>query len=160
MIPEIREMQTRTIIGRNLLLPLYSREVFALWKEFRTEQMKAGLIDVELYSIQEFAEWPPKTTIMHWSGIEKQDTVKYPEEWQECVLQGGAYAFALFKGDSEEFPAMLKDIIVSWIPTTDYEYDPSRLQFQVMPHDYKLDDPNAEEQVWIPVRTRGEDISN
>ena len=156
MIPEIREMQSRIIIGRNLLLPMYSHEVFALWKEFRTEQAKTRNVGVELFAVQQFAEWPPKTTIMHWAGIEKENDKEYPEPWQECELQAGTYAWVLFKGNREEFPAMLKAIIVEWIPTTEYEYDPSRRQFEIMPHDYALDSVNAQEEVWIPLRKRGE----
>jgi hypothetical protein len=42
-----------------------------LWKQFRTEQSAHNLMGVDLYAIQTYAEWPPKSTITHWAGIEK-----------------------------------------------------------------------------------------
>ena len=148
---EICSLPQRIIIGRFLQLPLQSHDVFTLWQQFRQEQVRKGILNVELFSIQEYAEWPPATNITHWAGIELQEEQSYPDEWKQCVLEKGEYACFEYGGTREEFPSILKHIIVEWLPSTNYHYDDSRKQFQIMKPDYSLSDSNATEMVCIPV---------
>ena len=83
MNPEIIEVPEKIIIGRHLTLPIDDHAIFPLWKQFRTEQSAHNLMGVDLYAIQTYAEWPPKSTITHWAGIEKIDGIQYPSDMDD-----------------------------------------------------------------------------
>jgi hypothetical protein len=42
-------------------------------------------------------------------------------------------------------------IFTEWLPSSPYKYDSSRAQFQLMPADYVMNDPNAKEYVFVPL---------
>ena len=151
MIPEIIEISEKIIVGRNLTLAIDDYNVFPLWKQFRNEQSSNSLMGVDLYAIQQYAEWPPKSAITHWAGMEKKDGVKYPEEWLIHRLSGGIYARFIHRGTQAEFPKTMAMIFTEWLPSSPYHYDSSRAQFQIMSADYVMNDPESEEFVFIPI---------
>lgn len=150
MNPEIVEIPEKIIIGRHLTLSIDNHAVFPLWKQFRTEQSAHNLMGVDLYAIQTYAEWPPKSTITHWAGIEKIDGIQYPEDWKECSI-GGKYACSIFQGTKSEFPLFVRELIVEWIPTSEYQLDMSRAHVQIMDQHYSVQDPHAQEYIMVPV---------
>ncbi len=151
MIPEIIEISEKIIVGRNLTLAIDDYNVFPLWKQFRNEQSSNSLMGVDLYAIQQYAEWPPKSAITHWAGMEKKDGVKYPEEWLIHRLSGGIYARFIHRGTQAEFPKTMAMIFTEWLPSSPYHYDSSREQFQIMSAHYVMNDPESEEFVFIPI---------
>jgi len=151
VIPEIIEIPEKFIIGRHLALSIDDYSVFPLWKQFRTEQAANNLMGVHLYAIQQYAEWPPKTTITHWAGIERKDGVDYPSEWLIHSLSSGKYGRFIHRGTQAEFPKTMAMIFTEWLPSSPYHYDSSRAQFQIMSADYVMNDPESEEFVYIPI---------
>ncbi len=151
MIPEIVEFPETIIIGKTLTLPIDDHNVFPLWKQFRTEQSAHTLLGVDLFAMQSFAEWPPKSIITHWAGIKKKEGVVYPEEWITLVLNGGTYARFIHYGTQADFPKTMAMIFTEWLPSSPYHYDSSRAQFQIMSADYVMNDPESEEYVFIPI---------
>jgi AraC family transcriptional regulator len=151
VIPEIIEIPEKIIVGRNLTLGIDDYNVFPLWKQFRNEQSSNSLMGVDLYAIQQYAEWPPKSAITHWAGMEKKDGVEYPEEWLIHRLSGGIYARFIHRGTQAEFPKTMAMIFTEWLPSSPYHYDSSRAQFQIMSADYVMNDPESEEFVFIPI---------
>ena len=151
MIPEIIEIPEKIIVGRNLTLGIDDYNVFPLGKQFRNEQSSNSLMGVDLYAIQQYAEWPPKSAITHWAGMEKKDGVEYPEEWLIHRLSGGIYARFIHRGTQAEFPKTMAMIFTEWLPSSPYHYDSSRAQFQIMSADYVMNDPESEEFVFIPI---------
>ena len=148
---EFIEIPDRVIIGRSLKLPLQSLDIFALWQQFRKEQIQAGIMDVELISMQAYHEWPPTTTITHLACLEKKDNHEYPKEWTEHIIKGGIYTTFEYVGTREEFPSVLKHVILDILPITKHQFDPTRNQFQIMPADYSMSNPKAIESVFVPV---------
>ena len=151
MIPEIIEISEKIIVGRNLTLAIDDYNVFPLWKQFRNEQSSNSLMGVDLYAIQQYAEWPPKSAITHWAGMEKKDGVEYPEEWLIHRLSGGIYARFIHRGTQAEFPKTMAMIFTECLPSSPYHYDSSREQFQIMSAHYVMNDPESEEFVFIPI---------
>jgi len=68
---EFIDIPERIIIGRYLTLPITDHAVFPLWKRFRMEQSAHDLLGVDLYAMQSYAEWPPKTSIYSLGGYRK-----------------------------------------------------------------------------------------
>lgn len=44
-------------------------------------------------------------------------------------------------------------IFSDWLPKSDYELD-ERPHFEILDEKYKNDDPNSEEEIWIPIRNK------
>jgi len=151
VIPEIIEIPEKIIVGRNLTLGIDDYNVFPLWKQFRNEQSSNSLMGVDLYAIQQYAEWPPKSAITHWAGMEKKLGVEYPEEWIIHPLSGGKYARFIHRGTQAEFPKTMAMIFTEWLPSSPYHYDSSRAKFQIMSAHYVMNDPESEEFVFIPI---------
>jgi AraC family transcriptional regulator len=116
----------------------------------------------KLYSIQIFDEdlsWDkfnPKTKFIKWAAIEVKDVRYTAEGMSSYTIPGGIYAVFIHKGPAHTFPKTNQYIFGHWLPNSKYQLD-NRPHFEIMDENYPgLDDPEAEEEVWIPVRTRSE----
>jgi DNA gyrase inhibitor GyrI len=81
----------------------------------------------------------------------KKNNIKNIPKIGANYIKGGVYATFEYSGGRSEFPSLLKQVIFEILPTTNYSFDPSRNQFQIMPAEYSLSDPQASESVYIPV---------
>lgn len=59
----------------------------------------------------------------------------------------------VFKGTTADAPAFYNAIFTQWLPANAYMVD-DRPHFAVMGAKYKHNDPESEEEIWIPVKTR------
>ena len=71
-------------------------------------------------------------------------TIKIPE---------GLYAVFLYKGKASEAPKTYQYIFGNWIPNSDHTLD-DRPHFALMGKKYKNEDPNSEEELWIPIKKK------
>jgi AraC family transcriptional regulator len=69
------------------------------------------------------------------------------------VLTGGLYAVFNYKGDANDFQPTFEYIFRTWLPNSDYVLD-DRPHFEIMGEKYKLNDPNSEEELWVPIRMK------
>ena len=67
------------------------------------------------------------------------------------------YAVFQYKGDQSNAPAFFNAIYSEWLPTSYYELD-WRPQFEILGEKYKTNDPNSEEEIWIPVKQRNIEV--
>ncbi|MGZ3924881.1 MAG: GyrI-like domain-containing protein, partial [Flavisolibacter sp.] len=75
-----------------------------------------------------------------------------PEGMESFVLEGGLYSVFDYQGlntDNKIFIYIFKD----WLPYSEYELD-DRPQFEVLGEKYKNNDPDSQEEIWIPVKLK------
>jgi AraC family transcriptional regulator len=70
---------------------------------------------------------------------------------ESLILRGGKYAVFLHQGPANAFQSAFQHIFGNWLPNSEFDLD-SREQFEILPPGYRPDDPNAEEEGWIPVK--------
>ena len=75
-----------------------------------------------------------------------------PNEMETYSLAGGLYAVFNYKGLSSD-PQIFQYIYGTWIPNSEYELD-QRPHFEVLGENYKNNDPNSEEEIWIPIKLK------
>ncbi|MGZ3847072.1 MAG: GyrI-like domain-containing protein, partial [Flavisolibacter sp.] len=78
--------------------------------------------------------------------------VDVPEGMESFVLNGGLYAVFDYQGlntDNRIFIYIFRD----WLPNSEYELD-DRPQFEVLGEKYKNNDPDSQEEIWIPVKLK------
>jgi AraC family transcriptional regulator len=56
-------------------------------------------------------------------------------------------------GQASTFPKTMQYIFGSWLPESEYTLD-SREHFEVLPAQYDPRDPDAREDVWIPIKEK------
>ncbi len=65
----------------------------------------------------------------------------------------GLYAVFIHKGDASTAPKTFEYIFGTWLPNSEYLLD-NRPHFEILGEKYKNEDPNSEEEVWIPIKPR------
>jgi len=131
-----------------------------LWKSFMMQRKEvANTIGNNLYSMQIYApkffeRFDPNREFEKWATAEVTDFDSIPEEMESYVLPGGLYAVFDYKGLASAAGPTFQYIFTQWIPNSGYELD-DRPHFEILGEKYKRDDPDSEEELWIPVRGEG-----
>ena len=66
------------------------------------------------------------------------------------IIVGGAFVTFILKGEKPTLTENYNYLMNDWLPKEGYRID-NRAHFQVMGDKYKRNDPNSEEEVWIPI---------
>ena len=86
-----------------------------------------------------------------WATVEVSNFSEIPPEMESYTLQGGKYAVFIHNGPASAFPKTMQAIFGDWLPRSEYELD-SREHFELLPEGYSPIDPNAREEIWIPIK--------
>jgi AraC family transcriptional regulator len=72
---------------------------------------------------------------------------------ESFTLKGGLYAVFLHKGAASTGQKTFQYIFEMWLPNSGYLLD-NRPHFEILGAKYKNEDPNSEEEVWIPIKQK------
>jgi AraC family transcriptional regulator len=70
---------------------------------------------------------------------------------ESYLLQGGKYAVFIQHGPAVAVVKTMQYIFGDWLPKSAYQID-NREHFEVMPEGYSPVDPEAKEEIWIPIK--------
>jgi AraC family transcriptional regulator len=128
-----------------------------LWRQFMPKRKEIRnntgleLYSVEVYSnAQFFNEFDPQAEFDKWAAVEVSDFDSVSDEMETLIIPGGLYAVFLHRGTADEAVRTYRHIYGNWLPNSDFLLD-DRPHFAVMGEKYKNDDPNSEEEIWIPI---------
>ncbi|ELR71212.1 transcriptional regulator [Fulvivirga imtechensis AK7] len=160
MEPRIEMLSERKLVGISAQMSLAKDKTVELWSSFmpvrKLIKNKAGTY---FYSMQvydkslSFSDFNPQTAFTKWAAIEVSNFDKIPDCLQAYTLQGGLYAVFTYKGRARDFAATWQYIFGQWLPASAYELD-QREHFELLDEKYDPNDPESEEEVWIPIRKR------
>ena len=159
MTPRIEIINEKKLVGKHLSMSFANYKVGELWQAFMprrkeiTNNVSGDLISMVIYKENHFAEFKPTNEFERWAAVEVSDFDTVPNEMKTFVLPGGRYAVFLHKGDSTEFTKFFQYILETWLPGSEYVLD-NRPHFEILGDNYKNNDPDSEEEIWIPVRTK------
>lgn len=129
-----------------------------LWKSFaagRSEipnRLSTDAISLVIYKPTHFSDFKATNEFEKWAAVEVSDFGNVPTGMETFVLPGGLYAVFDYKGLSTD-NSVFHYIFGSWLPGSDYVLD-DRPHFEVLGHKYKNNDPESEEEIWIPIRSK------
>ncbi len=131
-----------------------------LWKNFmpRRNEIKNKL-NTDLISMQVYTQAPdmstynPETKFERWAAVEVDDFAAVPDKMDTYVMKGGLYAVFLHKGGPATGFKTFEYIFNTWLPGSGYTLD-DREHFELLGDRYKNDDPQGEEEIWIPIKTK------
>jgi AraC family transcriptional regulator len=115
-----------------------------------------NVIGSELYNIQvnpDGFDFQPNTPFTKRAAVAVSSFDFIPDEMETLEIDEGLYAVFNYKGDQSNAASFFNSIYTEWLPSSDYELD-NRPQFEILGEKYKNNDPNSEEDIWIPVKLR------
>lgn len=92
----------------------------------------------------------PDATFAKWAVVQVQKYESIPVGMETYVLKGGLYAVFIHNGPATDLSTIF-DIFQDWLPNSEYSLD-DREHFEALPEGYNALDPNAREEIWIPIR--------
>lgn len=154
----IEQLNEKKLIGKKMTMSFAANTTADLWKSFmpRRKDIPHG-VGHELYSLQFypsgfFEHVDPNASFEKWATIEVSDVSTVPQDMEAMTVPAGLYAVFSYKGPAGS-PLPFQYIFQTWLPASDYELD-TRPHFELLGEKYKNNDPDSEEEIWIPVRRR------
>jgi AraC family transcriptional regulator len=126
-----------------------------LWRQFmpRRGEIK-NRISNDFISLQNYGEnwnFSPDKRFEKWALVEVSSVVDIPANMEPYSLQGGKFAVFSHKGPASEAPKIMRYIYGVWMPKSEYTLD-VREHFEVLPEGYNPMDPQATEEIWVPIK--------
>jgi AraC family transcriptional regulator len=160
MTPRFEILQEKKLLGYSMKMCFAEHAPQKLWQAFmpRKKEIK-NMVGNNLYSLEVYPEvdffknYNPKALFEKWAATEVSNYENVPEGMKPFLLHEGLYAVFTYKGKSSDAKNAYEYILLSWLPKSEYEL--AHLpHFAVMGEKYKNNDPESEEEIWIPVKKR------
>jgi AraC family transcriptional regulator len=160
MQPSIKTIADKKLIGKRLRMSLSDNRTHELWRSFMprrkeiTTNLSADLFSLQVYdNLTYFTDFHLDTLFEKWAAIEVSDFNEIPDEMESFTLTGGLYAVFTHKGAAATGPETFRYIFGMWLPDSEYALD-ARAHFEILGEKYRNDDPDSEEEIWIPIRSK------
>lgn len=95
-----------------------------------------------------------QTPFDEWAAVEVSDSAAVPGGMDSYHVPDGVYAVFTHRGPASRSSRTMQYIFGEWLPYSEYDLD-DRPHLAIMHADYKPNDPEAEEEIWIPVSKPG-----
>lgn len=113
----------------------------------------AELYSIEVYPPLFYDNFNPDAEFEKWAAVEVNDFQSVPNEMERIVSPEGLYAVFIHQGAASEGPKTYQYIFAKWLPNSEFLFD-NRPHFAVMGEKYKSEDPDSEEELWIPIKPK------
>ena len=153
----IETLSEKKFIGMRRLMSFSENKTTQLWRNFmpRRNEIKNN-IGTDLYSIEVF---PPQffdnfnsdAEFEKWAAIEVTDFNQISDGMETLTSPQGLYTVFVHRGPASTGEKTYRYIFETWLPNSQFLLD-NRPHFAIMGEKYKKDDPDFEEELWIPVK--------
>jgi len=156
----IKQLERTYLCGLSQKMSVENDLTEELWRRFMPERKRISnpvgtdLFSMQVYDIKpDFVHFDPSSDFTKWAAIEVSDHLHVPKGLYPYVLNGGLYAVFIHQGTPQQFRNTFSYIFEHWIPASEYELD-HREHFERLPLDYSPFDPEAKEEVWVPIKRK------
>jgi AraC family transcriptional regulator len=160
MLPRIETLSEKKLIGIRIKMTLSDNKTFELWNSFMKRRREIlNIVNPDLYSIQVYDQsldlknFNQETEFEKWATIEVANFDFIPYGMDPYILESGLHAVFIHKGAAKNGAKTFEYIFKTWLPDSLYLLD-NRAHFELLGEKYKNDDPNSEEEIWIPFKPR------
>ncbi|MGL4599600.1 MAG: GyrI-like domain-containing protein [Bacteroidia bacterium] len=159
MQPGFETISEKKLIGQHIEMSLAANKTGLLWQGFMPRRKEiannrnADFVSLQIYPPDYFSQaFDPHKKYTKWALIEVSDFDTVPDGMESFILPAGLYAVFQYHA-SVPVAAFFQQLYMGWLPQSGYALD-QRPHFEVLGEKYKKDDPNSEEEVWIPVKLK------
>jgi len=156
----LTQLPTSRFIGMCTQTSLSANGVPPLWQAFRPRAKEVIGKTEGFYNLTRYApglvmaDFTPVTHYEAWAVVKiENENTDIPEGMMALVVSGGTYAVFSYQGLAADFSAFAGQIFGKWLPEANLKVDNTRPHFEYLPPGYRPDDPEAREEVWVPVLT-------
>lgn len=152
--------QTTRLAGLNTTMSLAENKTIKLWQAFMPLKNKLQqLSGTELYSVEVYPEdyfinFSPIKEFEKWAAAPIENSYAPDDSFEVLEIPEGRYAVFQYKGLSGEAHKAYQYIFGEWMPKSGYTVD-NRPHFAVMGDKYRNDHPDSEEELWVPIKNKG-----
>ncbi len=156
MTSRIELLEEKRLIGYHVKMSMINNLTGQLWGQFAPRikeiQNRASedKISLQIYPLSYFEQFNPNTEFEKWATAEVADFENTPAGMKSLILERGLYAVFEYKGSSSD-NSVFEFIFSKWLPDSKYEVD-DRPHFEVLGSNYRNNDQDSEEEIWIPIR--------
>ncbi len=155
MEPRIEILETKKLIGIRMEMSLSDNKTGELWQKFMPRRAEVkNRVSADVISMQNYREdwnFSPTETFEKWAIVEVSSFEETPSTMETYLLHGGKYAVFIHHGPASEAAMTMQYIFGEWFPKSKYLLD-SREHFEILPEGYSPIDPQATEEIWIPIK--------
>lgn len=160
MQPRIKSIPEKKLIGKRVTMNFLDNKTFELWKSFmpRRNEIKnsvnTNVISMRIYGDSySFKNFNPVAHFDKWATVEVSGFEDIPSEMETFTIPGGLYAVFDYKGLNTD--THIYDYIYGeWINTNNQYNLDNRPHFEVMGEKYKNNNPDSEEEIWVPIKPK------
>lgn len=156
MTPVLETIEEKRLIGVSMLMCFADFRVSELWRRFMAAKnqicnsLGPDLFSVSNYPPSFFTEFHTDNPFEKWAALEVADFTQVPPGMETYIIPAGLYAVFNYKGLSSD-NTIFRDILNVWLPDSAYILD-ERPHFEILGDKYKNNDPESEEEIWIPIK--------
>jgi len=158
MTPDIKKSAEKKLVGLKLKMSLIDNKTGQLWGRFGPliksipNKVSQDKISMQIYGAYYYSKFDPGREFEKWATVEVENFDAIPKELDRYILQAGDYAVFDYKGSSSDY-SIYQYIFWEWLPKSNFQID-DRPHFEVLGAKYKNNDPDSEEEIWIPIKNR------
>lgn len=158
--PRITTINSKKLLGKKISMSFANNKTGELWKDFAPKiknikhKINEDLYSVEIYNdVNFFNSFNPHQDFEKWAAVEVENFENIPENMEELIIPKGDYAVFHYIGKPSEARETFLYIYGEWLPNSNYKLD-DRPYFALMGENYRGEDPNSEEEFWIPIKLK------
>jgi AraC family transcriptional regulator len=159
MQPRIETLTERKLVGKRMTMSFSNNKTFELWRSFMPRRKEIrNSVGTDLYSIEVYApsywdSFNPDAEFEKWAAVQVTDYETIPNDMDTITLPDGHYAVFVHKGPASAAPKTYGYIFATWLPNSGFILD-NRPHFALMGDKYRNEDPDSEEEIWIPIKAK------
>ena len=153
--PQIMQLPELKLAGLDAEMSIETFDPASLWRRFRPRvaevsgRSSAELISLSIYPPTYFEQFDASAKFTKWAAVQTNDLDAVPADLRTLAVPAGQYAVFQYQGPSGD-SSIFEYIYTSWLPTSGYRLD-DRPHFEIFGENYDPRDPNAEEDIYIPI---------
>lgn len=157
--PRLELLPEKILIGRKTRMSFAENRTRELWQSFMPRRKEIpNVVNTYLYSVEQydpyfFDSFDPGAEFIKWAAVEVSGTDEVPDNIEVLILPTGLYAVFIHRGPASKGVETYEYIFRTWLPASAYALD-DRPHFALMGDKYRPEDPDSEEDIWIPVRPK------
>ena len=158
MQPEIKTLEEKKCVGLSIQMSVVQNKTSELWSTFMPKintikhKVCNDKISLQMYPKDYFRNFNPNTNFEKWALVEVSDLSNFPKGMAPFILKKGLYAVFKYKSSSAD-TSIFQYIYSEWLPKSIYQID-DRPHFEVLGDNYKNNNPESEEDIWIPIKKK------
>lgn len=155
--PAMKNFPGITVAGKRLKMSYLTNKTRELWQDFMPQRKGFHALSTDLYSVEVnpegyFGAFDPGRNFEKWAGAPVSPEEPLPAGLELLNIPPGDYAVFIYRGKASDAPGIYRYIFTEWLPASSFRLD-DRPHFAVMGKGYKGEDPESEEEIWIPVKS-------